>query len=61
MDVKDFYLKNQVDRAEYIIVQISMIPQEFVDKHNLTEKAHNGYMFERVTKGIYMDSPKQDG
>ena len=27
MDVKDFYLKNQMDRGEYIMIQISMIPQ----------------------------------
>ena len=30
-----------------------MIPQGFVDKYNLTEKAHNGYIFARVTKGMY--------
>ena len=36
MDVKDIYLNNQMDRVEYIIIQISMIPQEFLDKYNLT-------------------------
>ena len=30
-----------------------MIPQEFVEKCNLTEKAHNGYIYERVTKVMY--------
>ena len=29
MDVNDFYLNNQMDRAEYIMTQISMIPQDF--------------------------------
>ena len=53
MDVKYFYLNNQMDRAEYIMIQISMILQEFVDKYNLTEKSHNGYIFAWVTKGIY--------
>ena len=53
MDVKYFYLNNQMDRAEYIMIHISMIPQEFVDKCNLTEKSHNGYIFAWVTKGIY--------
>ena len=38
MDVKYFYLNNQMDRVEYIIIQILMIPQEFVDKYNLIEK-----------------------
>ena len=32
MDVKYFYLNNMMDRAEYIMMQIAMIPQEFVDK-----------------------------
>ena len=26
MDVKDFYLKNHMDRSEYIMIQISTIP-----------------------------------
>ena len=39
MDVKYFHLNNQMYRAEYIIIQISMITQEFVDKYNLTEKS----------------------
>ena len=30
-----------------------MIPQEFVEKYNLNKKLHNGYVFARVTKGIY--------
>ena len=30
-----------------------MIPQELVDKYNLIEKAHNEYIFSRVTKGMY--------
>ena len=35
------------------MIQISNIPQEFVDKYNLTEKSHSGYIFERATKGMY--------
>ena len=30
-----------------------MIPQKFVDKCNLQEKSHNGYIYSRVTKGMY--------
>ena len=53
MDVKYFYLNNQIDREEYIMIQISMIPQEFVDKYNFIEKLNNIYFFARVTKGMY--------
>ena len=48
MDVGYFYLKNQMYGAEYIMIQISMIPQEFVVKYNLKEKLHNGYIFTRI-------------
>ena len=53
MDVKYFYLNKHMDGAEYIMIQISMIPQEFVDKYNLKGKLHNGYIFVRVNKGTY--------
>ena len=31
MDVKYFYLNNQMYRDKYILIHISMIPQEFVE------------------------------
>ena len=45
MDVKCFYLNNSVDREECIMIQISMIPQEFIYKYNLKDKVNNGYIF----------------
>ena len=39
MDTKYFYLNNQMYRAEYILIQIAMIPQEYVNKYNLQEKS----------------------
>ena len=42
-----------MDRGKYIVIQISMIPQEFVDKYNLAEKSHNGHIYARVTKVMY--------
>ena len=44
MDVKYFYLKNHMSGAEYIMMHISMIPQEFVDEYNLKEKVRNAYI-----------------
>ena len=35
MYVKYFYLNNMMDRSEYIMIQIAMILQEFVDKYNI--------------------------
>ena len=53
MDVKYFYLNNQMDRDEYSMINLSMIPHEFVEKYNLAEKSHNGYIYARVTNGMY--------
>ena len=35
------------------MMQISIIPKEFVHKYNLKEKVHNGYIFKHETKGMY--------
>ena len=40
-------------RDEYIMIQLSMIPQEFVEKYNPAKKAYNGYIYARVTNGMY--------
>ena len=53
MDVKYFYLNNHMDGSEYIMIHISMLQQVFVDKYNLKGKAHKGYTFAWVTKGMY--------
>ena len=42
-----------MDWEEYIIIQTSMIPEEFMNSYSLKEKVHNGYIFSRVTKGMY--------
>ena len=39
MDVKYLYLNNQMDRDEYIMIQISMKPQEFVE-NTISQKNH---------------------
>ena len=35
------------------MIQISRIPQDIVDKYYLKVKAHNGYIFAQITKGMY--------
>ena len=53
MDVKHVYLNNCMDRVEYIIIQISMIPQEFINEYDPKRKLHNRYIFLQVTKIMY--------
>ena len=42
MYVEYFYLNNQMDRAEYIMIKKSMIPQEFVERYNIKEERTMG-------------------
>ena len=44
------YLNNHMYRGEYITIQLSMIPKEFVEKYNIAEKSHNRYIYARVKK-----------
>ena len=53
MDVKKLYPNNSMDRAEYIIINISMIPQELITPYNLKDKVHNKYIFSQLTKSVY--------
>ena len=39
MDINNFYLNKQMDREKYIMIQISMIPKEFVE-NIISQKKH---------------------
>ena len=60
MEVNDFYLNNHMDRDKFIMIQLPMIPQDFVEKYNIAEKPHNGYINARV-KNECTDYLNQDG
>ena len=40
-------------RYEYIRIKLADIPQEIINQYDLTELAHNGYVYLEVRKGIY--------
>ena len=42
-----------MDRAKYIMIQVSMTPEEFIFAYNLKDKVHNRYIFKLVSKGMY--------
>ena len=53
MDIKWFYVNKNMYKSEYIMMQIYMVPQKFVEKYNFKEKAHNKYILARITEVIY--------
>jgi hypothetical protein len=52
-DVKNFYLNTILDRAEYMKLALSLVPQEIIDKYGLAEKAKNCRVYIQRNKGMY--------
>jgi hypothetical protein len=53
MDVKNFYVNTPMARPEYMRIHISLILQEIVNQYKLLDLVHNGYVYIRITKGMY--------
>lgn len=54
LDLKNYYLNTDLDRPEFAKIHISMIPQEIIDKYNLTElQDSKGFIYIRIEKGMY--------
>ena len=52
-DIKDFYLGTPLPNTEYMRINLQHIPQDVIDKHNMTMYAVNGAVVVEVHKGIY--------
>jgi hypothetical protein len=53
-DIDNYYLNTPLDRPEYVVrIKIDVISQEFIDKNNLMAYVHNGWVYFKITKGIY--------
>ena len=52
-DVENFNLGTPLDRPEYIKVQLSKIPQEFIDEYKLTHFVHNEWVYCEIRRGCY--------
>ena len=44
-DLSNFYLNTPLDRPEYARIKLSVIPQEVIDKYELEQYAHNGWVY----------------
>ena len=52
-DVKNFYLCTPLERYEYMMMPINLIPQEFIDLYDLGSKVKNGYVYIEIQRGMY--------
>ena len=53
LDLANFYLNTTLNQLEYARIHLSVIPQEVIDKYNLTPYAYNGYIYFELGKGMY--------
>ena len=52
-DISNFYLGTPLDRPEYVRIKLSDIPQEFIDEYELETYARDGWIYFKISKGIY--------
>jgi hypothetical protein len=53
IDIKKFYLNTPLGRFEYMVINLSSLPQETIDKYNLIELSHDRKVYIEIQKGIY--------
>jgi hypothetical protein len=53
IDIKKIYLNTPLRRLEYMVIKLSSLPQETIDKYDLTELAQDGKVYIEIQKGMY--------
>jgi hypothetical protein len=52
-DIKNMYLEIPLDRFEYMMMPIALLPTDIIEHYNLLEKAIDGYVYMEIRKGMY--------
>jgi hypothetical protein len=53
IDITNFYLKTPLRRLEYMVINLSSLPQETIDKYDLIELSQDGKVYIEIQKGMY--------
>jgi hypothetical protein len=53
IDIKIFYLNTPLGRFEYMVINLSSLPQETIDKYDLIELSQDGKVYIEIQKGMY--------
>ena len=53
-DIEKNYLSTQLGRPEYVKIQLSNIPQEFIEEYKLTIFAHKAWVYFEICRGCYI-------
>jgi hypothetical protein len=53
IDITNFYLNTPLGRFEYMVINLSSLPQETIDKYDLIELAQDRKLYIEIQKGMY--------
>jgi hypothetical protein len=53
IDIDNFYLNTPLGRFKYMVINLSSLPQETIDKYDLIEIAQDGKVYIEIQKGMY--------
>jgi hypothetical protein len=53
IDIKIFYLNTTLGRFEYMVINLSSLPQEMIDEYDLIELSQDGKVYIEIHKGMY--------
>ena len=52
-DIEFFYLSTPLGRPEYVKIQLSKIPREFITEYNPNNSVHKGWVYFDISCGCY--------
>jgi hypothetical protein len=53
IDINIFYLNTPLGRFEYMVIKLSSLPQETIEKYNLLELLQDRKVYVKIQKGMY--------
>ena len=52
-DIANFYINNLMNRYQYMMLTLDIIPEEIIQQYNLRNLAHKGFVYMEIQKGMY--------
>ena len=53
LDIKNMYSMSIMAQPEYMFLDATLIPKEFLDEYNLHDKIHNGKIYVKIKQGMH--------
>ena len=52
-DIANFYINNPMNRYDYMKLPLYIVSEEIIQKYNLRNLAHKGFVYMEIQKGMY--------